>query len=905
MADKTTFQFGFINAERVVFRDQFQGNGSDVTFTLDGPDNATFDIGAWSAANIASNLPAHVTKTNKKPLYDSLIPISRNRISVSDLNTTTGVVTLDYAPRNGADFYVWYWYTLAAADVLSDYYHEDFVASMETELSAIPQILDTDSSNVLLLNWDEDDNTDRTLKFKVGGADRTLTLSGDAELDQDVHTGATPTHVDLILSESSYSGATYTTIQDYINFFGDSTLLSGGTIIDAGSGVATIASCTAWAKETDSDTAAGKFFDFAGGNTGTLTDMTTHYIYLDYNKTNGSASPQLVTATSLVTYGLKRDHVFIGYAYRNGAILHMHTMDEVGVGRGNKSSLHFLEEIGAHRVSGAVVSDGGSLALSVSSGVLYIGNCRHMSTINGSSWSTWYYDGNLGTPAWVETTGQSTLDNVNYNDVATGLDGLTANRYGVHWVYTDYDGTHMFIVYGQGDYLISQAISATVPASLPNIATNYGILLAKVIVQEGQTALTIYYPWTTEFSSSLATDHGNLAGLGGDDHTQYFLADGTRAMTGNIIMPDGGTIGQAAGPLLTFDDTNNLLGISTAVTIGGTLLVPHYIMHVGDEDTFFYFTTDNIQASVGNEILLYLHEGAQDYVRLGDGGDVDINLAGGVDGALFVQGSSANVGIGTQSFGASMAGGMQLANATAPTGNVADTFALYAADRGGTAGKSSMHLRCEDGTVHVLGDRVGFGTITPISRFEFRQTTVTPANELVDGLSFTNLAGDISGYFFINQFDSFIAASTAQMTFQPGTYVYFNSQDNIYMNLGDSAGAKALLIRDSGSAVVSKIDSDGNVGVRTTSFGANMAGGIQLANATAPTGNIADTFALYAFDQVGGNSCPHIRTENGAVVKLYQQAHIADAPGDTAANNATTINAILVALENNGLLASS
>jgi len=38
---------------------------------------------------------------------------------------------------------------------------------------------------------------------------------------------------------------------------------------------------------------------------------------------------------------------------------------------------------------------------------------------------------------------------------------------------------------------------------------------------------------------------------------------------------------------------------------------------------------------------------------------------------------------------------------------------------------------------------------------------------------------------------------------------------------------------------------------------------------------------------------------------LTQQAHIVDAPGDTTANNATTINAILVALETVGILASA
>jgi len=33
-----------------------------------------------------------------------------------------------------------------------------------------------------------------------------------------------------------------------------------------------------------------------------------------------------------------------------------------------------------------------------------------------------------------------------------------------------------------------------------------------------------------------STDHGSLSGLGDDDHSQYLLVAGTRAMTGNLDM---------------------------------------------------------------------------------------------------------------------------------------------------------------------------------------------------------------------------------------------------------------------------------------------------------------------------------------------------------------------------------
>ncbi|KKM73893.1 hypothetical protein LCGC14_1405840, partial [marine sediment metagenome] len=316
---------------------------------------------------------------------------------------------------------------------------------------------------------------------------------------------------------SELGAATYDDVQDYINFFGDRTLLSGGGITDNGDGSATVAAGTAWAKATDSDAALGKFFDFSADANVALTNLATNYVYLDYN----AGTPQIVVSTDILTHGFKQDHIHIATIFRNGTTLHFHEEDTIGIGRINRADMRLLELRDAERASGLVTSDGGSLALSITSGVIYEGLNRHTTSVDGSTWSTWHY--NFGTSAWVETTGQSAIDNARYNPTGsgTGLANLTANRFAVHWVYVDIDGENLFIVYGQGDYKANEAEEAEVPSLLPDIALKYGVLIAKIIVQQGQTALTITYPWTTHFTSSFATDHGSLAGLGDDDHTQY------------------------------------------------------------------------------------------------------------------------------------------------------------------------------------------------------------------------------------------------------------------------------------------------------------------------------------------------------------------------------------------------
>jgi hypothetical protein len=85
---------------------------------------------------------------------------------------------------------------------------------------------------------------------------------------------------------------------------------------------------------------------------------------------------------------------------------------------------------------------------------------------------------------------------------------------------------------------------------------------------------------------------------------------------------------------------------------------------------------------------------------------------------------------------------------------------------------------------------------------------------------------------------------------------------------------------------------------------------------TAPGESVADSVQIWVEDQAAGNAALKIRTEDGSVVTLYRQAHIADvstahatstyAQVNTALNAlGATINTILQRLENLGLSATS
>lgn len=402
---------------------------------------------------------------------------------------------------------------------------------------------------------------------------------------------------------SILSGATYNDVQDFMNFFGDRTYLSGCAITPTSpaDGTVAVAAGTAWCKESDSNTAVGKFFNFAGQAAIALTDMMANILYLDYN----AGAPQVVVATSALTYGFQQDHILLGPVFRNGNETHILQADPLGIQGDNRSHMMRVEE-GASRSSGMATTSVGTRNLAVTAGVLHLGLNRkttppyttpnsgtadateanklhdadggfvatdvgkivHNTTddtytevtayvdageltlrddifISGENYdldifSYWYY--NFTTSAWVEVPGSTVISNSQYNLIGsgTGLANLTANRFGVHWVYMDFDG-HLHVVYGQGDYTANQAEEAAVPASLPNIATDFSVLIAKIICQQGTDTLTITYPWTSVFTSTLATDHGSLGGLADDDHTQYIKHSLATAANNFLVASGAGT----------------------------------------------------------------------------------------------------------------------------------------------------------------------------------------------------------------------------------------------------------------------------------------------------------------------------------------------------------------------------
>lgn len=105
----------------------------------------------------------------------------------------------------------------------------------------------------------------------------------------------------------------------------------------------------------------------------------------------------------------------------------------------------------------------------------------------------------------------------------------------------------------------------------------------------------------------------------------------------------------------------------------------------------------------------------------------------------------------------------------------------------------------------------------------------------------------------------------------------------------------------------------GNVGMSTATFGTSAAVVFAMATGTAPASSVENQFQMYSADQAAGNACPHFRTENDAIIKLYKEttgvaeaAFVENAGGAVVNVDSTfggyTLQQVVKALQNQGLL---
>jgi len=191
--------------------------------------------------------------------------------------------------------------------------------------------------------------------------------------------------------------------------------------------------------------------------------------------------------------------------------------------------------------SGCAIGDDTLQRFSIQPGVVYYGINRLLPFFAGAYHSladkfVYIYGDDVN--GWTYVANQTDIDNLHYYDGAGGLAELSNNnRYACHWAYAHPDDEHVYVVYGTCNGALAEAEQAQPPGSLPPILEHFTALLGCIIIKKNDTSFTTIQMATDRFFTGTAVaDHGELAGLDDDDHTQYLLHDGSRAMTGNLDM---------------------------------------------------------------------------------------------------------------------------------------------------------------------------------------------------------------------------------------------------------------------------------------------------------------------------------------------------------------------------------
>jgi hypothetical protein len=181
------------------------------------------------------------------------------------------------------------------------------------------------------------------------------------------------------------------------------------------------------------------------------------------------------------------------------------------------------ERFPVERASGLMLSETGTRNIAVTAGVVWaeLVNRFSIDAFDSSASGTFSYWHRNGSGGWTETASQTQINNTQYDDGDGTLGTLTANRYGVHWVYVVHDNS-VHVVYGQGDYTLAQAELTAQPATLPGIISAYATFAGRIIVQKSAATFTeVASPFTTPLGQSVVTDHNDLGGLQGGTAGEY------------------------------------------------------------------------------------------------------------------------------------------------------------------------------------------------------------------------------------------------------------------------------------------------------------------------------------------------------------------------------------------------
>ena len=275
-----------------------------------------------------------------------------------------------------------------------------------------------------------------------------------------------------------------------------------------------------------------KYFQLAA-QTITVTADSNNYIYINSSGVlvQNSASPDT------------RENILLGRVVTNSTdILFIEKAPLDSQHYSNKIDRVFREAVGAIYATGSLVSESGTRNLNVTAGEYYYSETEFLPAGGTAiTFDAFYRSATAG--VYTRVASQTTVDNGFYDNGSGTLQAIPSSKHVKHLLLVLGGPSEKYVlIYGTAVYdTLAQAQAAPLPV-VPSYMNGAFARVASIIVQNGNTNIQgiIDERPRVGFASSSSvggvTDHGALSGLGDDDHTQYLLTNGSRAMIGALNM---------------------------------------------------------------------------------------------------------------------------------------------------------------------------------------------------------------------------------------------------------------------------------------------------------------------------------------------------------------------------------
>lgn len=372
------------------------------------------------------------------------------------------------------------------------------------------------------------EQTAQSLKTVVNAVTSTTQSAADMPVSQDDASLELGYVAENVLNKVGTLNAN-STVDQYVNAKALYDLLphySNGVVVapsitDNGDGSVTIGTGTYCLSAVVTGSGFIRCYQLVGG-TFTLVNLAQNYIVADYN--SGTPIVKLISDVTLIS---ETTVVPVFTIFRNGIYLHTQWWDTPGLALSNKVHQSIVKTQRYRRESGLSLSEYGTRNISITAGRIWIGAVpMDLSAILTATDPIFFWYHSAG--AWTTSVGNA-YENI-YYDNGTNVAELTPNRYAVNWVFRGVESQkHTYIVFGTGDYTISQATAATVPA-IPTAISSHAVLVGKIVIQKGAaTATSIQSAFDIQFSYATPSAHNDTTGIQGGAISEYYHLSAAQA----------------------------------------------------------------------------------------------------------------------------------------------------------------------------------------------------------------------------------------------------------------------------------------------------------------------------------------------------------------------------------------